>query len=76
MKTAQLLIKNWNDPKAYTEAILEEFHWMKPERDVIDKLRMNRRLGMGDAWVLRRNSRRMGMKIGLREAYALLGHLG
>jgi flavin-dependent dehydrogenase len=76
MRSAQILMDYWNDPKGYTKAILKEFQWMKPERHVVDKLRTKRRLGMDDAWVLRKNSRRMGMKVGLREAYALLGHLG
>jgi flavin-dependent dehydrogenase len=76
MRSAQILMEYWNDPEGYTEAILKEFHWMKSERNVIDKLRMNKSLGMNDAWVLRRNSRRMGMKVGLREARVLLEHLG
>lgn len=75
MVSAQLLMDYWNDPEGYTQAILEEFKWMKSERDVIDKLRMCKRLGINDAWVLRRNSRRMGMKVDLKEAWVLLGHL-
>jgi hypothetical protein len=70
------LIEHWSDPEGYTEAILKEFHWMKSERNVIDKLRIGKRLEMNDAWILRKNSRRMGMKVGLREAHVLLGHLG
>jgi len=76
MRSAQLLIEHWSDPEGYTEAILKEFHWMKSERNVIDKLRIGKRLEMNDAWILRKNSRRMGMKVGLREAHVLLGHLG
>ncbi len=76
MRSAQILMAYWNDPEGYQKAILKEFQWMKPERQVIDKLRMHKRLGMNDAWVLRRNSRRMGMKVGLKEAWVLLGHLG
>jgi flavin-dependent dehydrogenase len=76
MRSAQLLLDYWNDPEGYTRAILREFQWMKPERNVIDKLRMCKSLKINDAWVLRRNSRRMGMKVGLTEARVLLGHLG
>jgi flavin-dependent dehydrogenase len=75
MRSARLLIEYWDDPERYTQAILKEFQWMKPERNVIDKLRRNKRLGMNDAWVLRKNSRRMGMKVGMGEARVLLGHL-
>jgi hypothetical protein len=49
---------------------------MKYERNVIDKLRISKNLGMDDAWVLRRNSRKMGMKVDLRGARVLLEHLG
>ncbi len=76
MKSAQILVEHWNDPEGYTQAILEEFQWMKPERDVIDKLRMHKKLRIRDAWVLRRNSRRMGMEVALKEAWVLLRHLG
>ena len=72
MKSVQLLMKWWDDPSAYTRAVLKEFDWMKPERAVIDKLRKNRSLGLNDARVLKRNSRRMGMQVGLKEAAALL----
>ncbi len=76
MRSVQILMEHWNDPEGYKKAVLKEFHWMKSERNVIDRLRMSRGLGMADAWVLRRNSRRMGMKVGLKEARILLEHLG
>jgi flavin-dependent dehydrogenase len=72
MKNVQLLLKWWNDPAGYTRAVLKEFDWMKPERGVVDKLRKNRSLGLNDARVLKKNSRRMGMQVGLKEAAALL----
>ncbi len=75
MKSVQLLLKWWDDPSGYTRAVLKEFDWMKPERAVIDKLRKNRALGLNDARVLKRNSRRMGMQVGLKEAAALLMRL-
>ena len=76
MRSAQILMEYWNDPEGYTEAVLKEFHWMKSERNVIDKLRRNKSLGMDDALVLRKNSKRMGMKVGLKKARVLLEHLG
>lgn len=68
MKSAQILMNTWQDPNAYTKAILKEFHWMTGERRVIDKLRATDRLGLREAWVLKKNSRRMGFQLGLREA--------
>ena len=75
MKSVQLLMKWWDDPAGYTQAVLKEFDWMKNERAVIDKLRNHKKLGLNDAWVLKKNSRRMGMQVGLKDAAALLKRL-
>ena len=75
MKNVQLLLNNWDKPMEYANAVLEEFRWMKDERGVIDKLRKAEPTGLREARVLRKNSKRMGMKVGLREAVALLKNL-
>jgi flavin-dependent dehydrogenase len=75
MKSARILVNHWDDPNAYTEAILKEFHWMTSERRVIDKLRSKNRLGLREAWVLKKNSRRMGFRIGLRDAIMFIKKL-
>jgi hypothetical protein len=75
MRSVQLLIQWWNDPAGYTRAILKEFHWMEKERQVINKLKNCEHLTLRDAWVLKKNARRMGMQVGLTEAAALLRHL-
>ncbi len=75
MKSVRLLLERWDDPTGYTRAIQKEFAWMKRERIVVDKLRMNEALGLKDAWVLRKNSRRMGMQVRLKDAGTLLRHL-
>jgi flavin-dependent dehydrogenase len=75
MRSAQILMDQWDDPSGYTKAILREFRWMEDERRVIDKARRNEAFGLGDAWALKKNSRRMAMEIGLKEAAILLKHL-
>ncbi len=75
MRSVQILLNKWGDPEGYTKAILREFHWMKNERKVIDKLRKREHLGIQDAWVLKKNSKRMGMQVGLREAAMLIRNL-
>jgi flavin-dependent dehydrogenase len=72
MKSVQLLLQNWENPEAYTKSILKEFQWMETERQVIDKLLTKGSMGIKDAWVLKKNSRRMGMKVGVKEALLLL----
>ncbi len=75
MKSAQILLECFDDPDKYAKSILSEFQWMRGERGVIDKLRRKARLGVGDALVLKRNSKRMGMRVGLRNSLTLLRHL-
>jgi len=75
MKSVQLLLRHWNDPAGYTQAILKEFHWMNGERRVLEKLRKGRPLGIRDALVLKHNSRRMGMRVTLSDAAKLLRRL-
>ncbi len=74
MKSVQILMDCWNDPSRYTETIFEEFNWMRHERAVIDKIAERRALGVRDAWILKKNSRRMGMQVGLKVARLLLEH--
>jgi flavin-dependent dehydrogenase len=75
MKSVQLLMRHWNDPAGYTQAVLKEFHWMKGERRVLEKLRTGRALGIRDALVLKRNSKRMGMQIKVGDAAKMLRRL-
>lgn len=72
MKSARILMDTWEDPEYYTAAILKEFRWMEDERRIVDKLVRSDLLGPPDAWVLKRNSKRMGMKVGLKEALMLM----
>ena len=75
MKSVQILCENWDDPDGYREAILEEFHWMKSERKIVDKLRQGKPIEIADALVLKKNAKRMGMRVGWKQAVTLLGHL-
>jgi flavin-dependent dehydrogenase len=75
MRNVQLLLNTWDNPDEYTEAVLAEFRWMKDERGVIDKLRRSEGAGIREAYVLRRNSKRMGMQVRLRDAVALMKNM-
>jgi flavin-dependent dehydrogenase len=72
MKSVSLLIENWENPDEYTRSILREFEWMKNERTVIDKILAATPIGIKEAWVLRKNSKRMGMRVGMKEAVKFL----
>jgi flavin-dependent dehydrogenase len=75
METVRLLLQHWNDPEAYAAAVLQKYAWMEEERRVVDRLLEGGPLGPGHAWVLKKNSRRMGMRIGIKDAVTLLMHL-
>jgi hypothetical protein len=75
MRSVQMLLDAWDKPQQYREALLDEFQWMKDERGVIDRLRKGKSVGIREARILKRNSRRMGMRVGLGEAVALLRNL-
>ena len=75
MRSVQLLLDSWGKPQRYGEAICDEFRWMSDERRIIDRLRSGKGVGLLDARVLRKNARRMGMRVGLRQALALLKNL-
>jgi len=72
MRSVALLLDHWDDPAGYTKDILREFRWMRGESRVLDKLLTGRRLSPSDALVLRRNARRMGMEVGIRQAVRLM----
>lgn len=75
MRSVELLLECWDDSEGYRQAILREFGWMEAERGVLDRLREGQGVGLRQARVLHRNSRRMGMEVGLREALTLLRNL-
>ena len=75
MRSAQIMMEHWDDPSGYTKAILREFRWMQGERKVVEKLRNKEPFRLGDAWVLKKNSKRMAMNVGIKDAAALLNHL-
>jgi flavin-dependent dehydrogenase len=75
MRSVQLLLAHWNHPEGYSNAILREFSWTLAERRIIDKLLQTQDLGLGDAWMIKRNARRMGVRVPFRKAATLMTHL-
>jgi len=75
MRSTQVLIDNWNSPDRYRESILKEFSWIDDERRLIDKLRKKEPLNMGDALIIKNNSKRIGMNIGLAKAAIFMKRL-
>ncbi len=72
LKSARLLLANWEDPSAYQRAILKEFSSMKEERKVVEKARQGKRIGLIDAWVLKNSTKRLSMNLELYQALRLL----
>ncbi len=72
MRSAQILVKNWDNPIAYEHAIQKEFAWMENERRVMDRLRRGALIGIGDGRTLQKTTKRLNMKLNLWEALKLL----
>jgi hypothetical protein len=75
MGTVNLLLKHWDDPGGYEKAVIHEFGWMEEERRILEKLLEGNAPDRHDALVLKGNSRRMGVRIGLKDAASLLKKL-
>ena len=75
MRSAQILIDNWDSPDGYRASILKEFDWIDDERRLIDKFRKRKSLNMGDALIIKNNSKRIGMNIGLAQAAIFMKRL-
>ncbi|NJD53654.1 MAG: NAD(P)/FAD-dependent oxidoreductase [Candidatus Methanoperedens sp.] len=72
MRSAQILVENWDDPSAYEHAIQKEFAWMEDERRVMDRLRKGAYIGIRDGWTLQKTTKILNMKLHLWEALKLL----
>jgi flavin-dependent dehydrogenase len=72
LKSAELLLANWEDPKAYERAILKEFSWMEEERKIVDKAARGKRMGLFDARILNNSTRRFGMNLDYNQGLTLL----
>jgi len=75
MGTVKLLLKYWDDPEGYEKAVLHDFGWMEEERRILGKVLQGGVPDQRDARVLKENSRRMGIRIGLTDAVSLLNNL-
>ncbi len=76
MRSAQILVENWDDPLEYERAILKEFAWMEDERMVVDRLRKGERIDIRSGLVLQKTTKRMNMKLNLWKALKILARAG
>ncbi len=75
MRSAQVLIENWDDPERYTTRLLKTFSWMAGERRAIDKVLRGERLSISDWLVLRGSGKRMGSELNIGGVKSLLACL-
>jgi flavin-dependent dehydrogenase len=72
LKSARLLLANWENPQAYQHAILKEFSWMKGERKLVDKAVQGKRIGLWDVPVLETSTRRFRISLDHHQGLLLL----
>ncbi len=75
MRSARVLIDNWDDPELYTSRLLKTFSWMAGERRAIDKVLKGERLSLSDWLVLRGSGKRMGSELSIGGVRSLLSCL-
>lgn len=76
LRSVQLLLECWEEPREYQETVLEEFQWMAEERAVIDRLRLGQQIGLQQARILWSSSQRLGLQMELRNVISFLQRLG
>ncbi len=67
MKSAELLLGNWENEEEYTEAIIREFSWMKAERNIWDRVLQGKPSSILDFIYRMKNAKRFGTNIGFKE---------
>ena len=72
LRSARLLLANWEDAEAYQLGILNQFEWMKKERSVVDKSMQGKRIGLSDAQILKNSAKRLGINFTLNQALKIL----
>jgi flavin-dependent dehydrogenase len=75
MRSARILERCWDDPRAYEAAIKDEYSWMPAERKILEKLISGGSLSIRDWRALVRMGRRMGADLGMKETMSLLSFL-
>ncbi|OGO24952.1 MAG: hypothetical protein A2144_08825 [Chloroflexi bacterium RBG_16_50_9] len=72
LKSARLLMANWDEPQAYQRAILKEYSRMKDERAVVDKAVQGKRIGLFDVRALKNSTRRFRINLTHKQGLSLL----
>ena len=75
MRSAQILMDNWDNPDGYRKSILKKFRWIDDERRLIDKFVKKKPLNVGDALIIKHTSKRIGMNIGIAQAAIFIKRL-
>jgi flavin-dependent dehydrogenase len=78
LECAKILAETWQDPDAYTRAVLSRFGWMKKERETLDYLLALGKNGgprVRDRWRFFRNAQRSGIGLPMLEAFKRMGSL-
>ena len=75
LKSARLLLANWDDAEDYQLGILKQFEWMKKERSVVEKTMQGKRIGLIDAQILKNSTKRLGVNFKLNQALKILRSL-
>jgi hypothetical protein len=68
----ELLLDCWEDWPEYSYRLCKEFKWAHKEYLLVRKLCFGKRLNIFDYWTLKKNAKRYGIKLGLKEAWKMV----
>ncbi len=71
MQCAEMLLKHWNDLDHYAETVLNDFDWMRREREALEKMVQGKVPSLLDIRVFTTHSERVGIEIGPVQALQL-----
>jgi len=78
LECARILADSWPNQEEYAHKVLARFVWMKKERETLDYLLGQGRIGgprLRDRWRFYENARRSGIELPILEAFKRMGSL-
>jgi flavin-dependent dehydrogenase len=71
----EILMEKWGDWQSYVRELCKAFRWADKEYEIVRKLYMGKKLGLLDYRIIKRNSERVGFKLGIFEVISLVNYI-
>jgi len=75
MKTAEMLVENWDDLNKYSASVLKEYDWMRKERSGLEKLRAGKLPTLSEVLTMKRHCKNGGVDLNISQLIKLFKHM-